>query len=108
MARRRGRRRDRDVDRGGEQPAAAGALSSTRSDPARRIGSPTRSPRPAVSWPFIAAFEDYDIDRLVQMFTEGGGLGDAALHWLVPGPSDIVELIHDKCPASVAICGCCR
>ena len=51
---------------------------------------------------YIAAFEDYDIDRLVQMFTEEAVWEMPPFTGWYQGPSDIVELIHDKCPASMA------
>lgn len=48
---------------------------------------------------YIAAFETYDIDRLVELFT-------AEAIWEMPphagwyrGPADIVTLIHQQCPA---------
>ena len=48
---------------------------------------------------YIAAFESYDIDRLVELFT-------AEAVWEMPpntgwyqGPRDIVTLIHQQCPA---------
>jgi len=48
---------------------------------------------------YIAAFESYDIDRLVELFT-------AEAVWEMPpntgwyqGPRDIVALIHQQCPA---------
>jgi len=48
---------------------------------------------------YIAAFESYDIDRLVELFT-------AEAVWEMPpntgwyqGPQDIVTLIHQQCPA---------
>ncbi len=51
---------------------------------------------------YIAAFETYDIDRLVEMFT-------AEAVWEMPpyvgwyqGPRDIVTLIHQQCPAASA------
>lgn len=51
---------------------------------------------------YIAAFEDYDIDRLVQMFTEEAVWEMPPFTGWYQGPSDIVELIHDKCPARMA------
>lgn len=49
---------------------------------------------------YIAAFETYDIDRLVELFTAGA-------IWEMPpytgwyrGAADIVTLIHQQCPAS--------
>lgn len=51
---------------------------------------------------YIAAFETYDIDRLVELFT-------AEAVWEMPpytawyqGPRDIVSLIHQQCPAESA------
>jgi RNA polymerase sigma-70 factor, ECF subfamily len=51
---------------------------------------------------YIAAFEAYDIDRLVELFT-----ADAV--WEMPpntgwyqGPRDIITLIHQQCPAESA------
>ena len=58
---------------------------------------------------YIAAFEAYDIDRLVEMFT-------AEAIWEMPpytgwyqGPQAIIALIHQQCPAEhQAICACSR
>jgi RNA polymerase sigma-70 factor (ECF subfamily) len=51
---------------------------------------------------YIAAFESYDIDRLVELFT-------AEAIWEMPpyvgwyqGARDIITLIHQQCPAEVA------
>jgi RNA polymerase sigma-70 factor, ECF subfamily len=51
---------------------------------------------------YIAAFEAYDIDRLVELFT-------SEAIWEMPpytgwyqGPQDIVTLIHQQCPAETA------
>ena len=50
---------------------------------------------------YVAAFESYDIDRLVELFT-------AEAIWEMPpytgwyqGPRDIIALIHQQCPAEV-------
>lgn len=50
---------------------------------------------------YVAAFESYDIDRLVELFT-------AEAVWEMPpytgwyrGPRDIIALIHQQCPAEV-------
>jgi RNA polymerase sigma-70 factor (ECF subfamily) len=50
---------------------------------------------------YIAAFESYDIDRLVELFT-------AEAVWEMPpntgwyqGPQDIITLIHQQCPAEL-------
>lgn len=51
---------------------------------------------------YIAAFEDYDIDRLVEMFTEEAVWEmPPFVGWYQGGPA-IGELIHQNCPASGA------
>jgi len=51
---------------------------------------------------YISAFEDYDIERLVDMFTaEAVWEMPPFVGWYQGGPA-IVELIHQKCPADAA------
>jgi RNA polymerase sigma-70 factor (ECF subfamily) len=51
---------------------------------------------------YISAFEDYDIERLVDMFTaEAVWEMPPFVGWYQGGPA-IVELIHQKCPAEAA------
>ena len=58
---------------------------------------------------YIAAFEAYDIERLVELFT-------SEAIWEMPpytgwyqGPRDIITLIHQQCPAEFpATCACSR
>lgn len=51
---------------------------------------------------YIAAFEDYDIERLVEMFTEEAIWEmPPFVGWYQGGPA-IVDLIHHNCPANAA------
>ena len=51
---------------------------------------------------YISAFEDYDIERLVEMFTaEAVWEMPPFIGWYQGGPA-IVDLIHQKCPAEAA------
>ena len=61
--------------------------SSTPSDPARTttVAAPESPEAQDLLARYIAAFENYDIDTLVELFTEEADLGDAALHRLVSG-----------------------
>ncbi|HEX5144174.1 MAG TPA: sigma-70 family RNA polymerase sigma factor [Mycobacterium sp.] len=67
-----------------------------------RLDAPESPAARALLARYVAAFEDYDIDALVEMFTE-----DAV--WEMPpftgwyrGPQTIVDLIHHNCPAENA------
>ena len=59
---------------------------------------------------YIAAFEAYDIDKLVELFTAGGDLGDAAVRRLVSSAGDDRRAVQDALPRrkGPATCGCCR
>ena len=51
---------------------------------------------------YISAFEDYDIERLVDMFTTEAVWEMPPFVGWYQGGQAIVELIHQKCPAEVA------
>ena len=59
---------------------------------------------------YIAAFEAYDIDKLVELFTAGGDLGDAAVRRLVPGAAGDRHADPGRTapPRRPATCGCSR
>ena len=70
---RRGGRRHRRVDGRGQQPAAAGAGAARRRRPQRRttsVAAPDSPEAKDLLARYIAAFEDYDIDKLVELFTD--------------------------------------
>jgi RNA polymerase sigma-70 factor, ECF subfamily len=69
---------------------------------ADRLAAPESAEAQDLLTRYISAFESYDIDRLVELFT-------AEAVWEMPpytgwyqGPQDIVTLIHQQCPAESA------
>jgi RNA polymerase sigma-70 factor (ECF subfamily) len=81
------------LQRARSQLEAAGPSSKDRLD------APDSSEAKDLLDRYIAAFEDYDVDRLVEMFT-------AEAIWEMPpyvgwyqGARDIITLIHQQCPA---------
>ena len=49
---------------------------------------------------YVAAFENYDVPRIVELLSRGRGLGDAAVPRLVPGRRGDRQLIRRNCPAA--------
>jgi RNA polymerase sigma-70 factor (ECF subfamily) len=79
--------------------AQLAAVSPSMDDPLSTPDSPEARDQLAR---YISAFEDYDIERLVDMFTaEAVWEMPPFVGWYQGGPA-IVELIHQKCPAEVA------
>ncbi len=77
---------------------------STRSAPVRTTSSPRpirRRPR-ICSHRYIAAFEAYDIDRLVELFTEEAFWEMPPFDGWYQGPAAIAALIQTHCPAEKA------
>lgn len=81
---------------------ARSQLDSVRPSPNERLLAPDSAEARDLLARYIAAFETYDIDRLVELFT-------AEAVWEMPpytgwyqGPQHIVALIHQQCPAESA------
>ncbi|BBY03767.1 RNA polymerase sigma factor [Mycobacterium seoulense] len=81
---------------------ARSQLDAVGPSPADRLAAPDSPEAQDLLARYIAAFETYDIDRLVELFT-------AEAIWEMPpyagwyrGARDIVTLIHQQCPAESA------
>lgn len=80
---------------------ARAQLEAVRPSSADRLTPPESPEAQDLLARYIAAFEAYDIDRLVELFT-------AEAIWEMPpyvgwyrGPRDIITLIHQQCPAEL-------
>jgi RNA polymerase sigma-70 factor (ECF subfamily) len=78
---------------------ARSQLETVRPSSGDRLAAPDSTEARDLLDRYIAAFESYDIDRLVELFT-------AEAVWEMPpntgwyqGPQDIITLIHRQCPA---------
>ena len=102
---RRGGRRDRRVDRRRQQPAAAGPRAARRG-PARArttsIAAPESPEAQDLLGRYIDAFETYDMDKLVELFTADAVFEMPPFDGWYQGPADIVTLSKTHCPAEGA------
>jgi RNA polymerase sigma-70 factor, ECF subfamily len=81
---------------------ARSQLETVRPSSSDRLAAPDSTEAQDLLARYIAAFESYDIDRLVELFT-------AEAVWEMPpytgwyqGPQAIIALIHQQCPAESA------
>jgi RNA polymerase sigma-70 factor, ECF subfamily len=81
---------------------ARSQLETVRPSSGDRLAAPDSTEARDLLDRYIAAFESYDIDRLVELFT-------AEAVWEMPpytgwyqGPRDIIKLIYQQCPAESA------
>jgi RNA polymerase sigma-70 factor (ECF subfamily) len=81
---------------------ARSQLDTVRPSSSDRLAAPDSTEAQDLLARYIAAFESYDIDRLVELFT-------AEAVWEMPpytgwyqGPQAIIALIHQQCPAESA------
>ena len=81
---------------------ARSQLDTVRPSSSDRLAAPDSTQAQDLLARYIAAFESYDIDRLVELFT-------AEAVWEMPpytgwyqGPQAIIALIHQQCPAESA------
>ncbi|ORJ60027.1 RNA polymerase subunit sigma-70 [Mycobacterium simiae] len=81
---------------------ARSQLESVRPSPNDRLAAPDSAEAQDLLARYITAFETYDIDRLVELFTTEAVWEMPPYTGWYQGPQDIIALIHQQCPAEAA------